>query len=209
MNQEQFNQDYSALIDKVYDAIEKCNADIPMIRSSISKANRKWPENTNGYFVSNIPLRLRLAIVDMSALFINIFTSKSEHVRNLNARLVSAQLYEFLEDVPKMFGKRYRKHYSTAPKFINIDEQVNVMMKSFNITRAKYHTFLKEIRNNVASHRDEDGMQQAGIIDVIDPLHIASIFMQITNWYFVDYIPYELRMIDIAEKLGFGPDLNK
>ena len=111
MGKEQFDQDYSTLIDNVYQAIERCNADIPMIRNSISKANTKWPENTSGYFVSNIPLRLRLAIVDMSILFINIFTSKSEHTRNLNARLVSAQLYEFLEDVPKMFGKKYRKHY--------------------------------------------------------------------------------------------------
>lgn len=210
METEQFKPDeYKTILDSIYSAIEKCNSEIPMIKSSISKAHKKWTENTEGYFVANVSLRLRLSIVDMSSLFINILKSDSGQMRNLNSRLVCGQLYEFLEDVPKMFGKRYRKQYSHAPKFMKLDEQINTVMKSFNETKARHHSYLKEIRNNVASHRDDDGMKQAVIIDNIQPLYIASIFMQITGWYFTDYVPYELRMINVAEKLGFGPRLNQ
>ncbi|WP_295715472.1 hypothetical protein [Mucilaginibacter sp.] len=206
---EQTKKEYKRLLNIVYSAIERCNNDIPLIKNSISKAHKKWPENAEGYFVGNIPLRLRLSVVDMSTLFITVLGSDSESVRNLTSRLVCGQLYEFLEDVPKMFGKRYRKQHSHAPKWMKLDEQISTMMRSFNETKTKYHTYLKEIRNNVASHRDDDGMKQADIIDSIDPIYIASIFVKITGWYFTDYLPYELRVINMAEKLGFGPELNR
>jgi hypothetical protein len=197
-------KDYKSIINTLSEAIKNCNTEIPLIRNSISKAQNRWPENKEGYFVSNVPLRLRLAIVDMSILFINILTSPLETSKNLNARLVCTQLYEFLEDVPKMFGKRYRKQFSQLPNPYKIDDQINMMMTSFNDTKLKYLSYLKQVRNNVSSHRDEDGMLQVAIIESIEPLYICSIFLQITKWFYTDFLPYELLMISFSQELGFG-----
>ena len=148
--------------------IEKCNSEIPMLKKSISYNVSIHEDDENVYHFANVPLLLRLAILDLSVLFNTLLNSKTDNEQNLFARLICGQLYELNEDVPKILGKKYRNLLAKWPKYKEIESELNYLIKKFHNNKAKYIDQLKEIRHNIAHHRDIDGIVQHDLIESLD-----------------------------------------
>jgi hypothetical protein len=97
-------------IDVYNQLINKLTLEIPAWKLSLDKAITKHTKaDTLAYHSANVPILIRLSILDILILFKQILSTNSDTEQNLFARLICAQLYEFLENVPKIFGKKYRE----------------------------------------------------------------------------------------------------
>jgi len=181
----------------------RCRTEIPMIRKSAKRAIAQYPENSEGYHFGTVPLRMRLAVVDINVLFEKLLNETDLNAQNLLARTLSTHFYEFFEDVPAMLGKKFRTIVKSFPPWENVETDLNILISSFNDTKRACVERHKLVRHHVGAHRDEDGMLQAEIIDHISMEWTVSDYFRLSKWI-VDYLDFEYRMAVLAEQIMSG-----
>ena len=186
--------------------IDKFTRELPMIKSSMNKALQKHEKDDIAYHAANVPILIRLSLLDIVMLFNNLLRTKSGAEQNLFARLICVQLYDLFEKVPDMFGKKYRIKTSHLLKYDGgLVKELNKLMTEFNSHKNKFAPVFKYIRNNVSAHRDIDGMKQIKLIEGMDFGSIVEAFIKIINWYKL-YTEHEDKLIMLAEKYNPGLD---
>lgn len=187
------------LLETTTKLIEKIDSEIPMLRKSITDVPNAEKANEISYHFASVPLLLRLSILDVCILFKLYLESDSITQQNLLLRLLSGQLYEFVEDVPELFGKKYRFLLS---QFTNSEELTNLLnhdvIKEFNILKMRHSDFLKLIRHNVAHHKDIDALWQYHLINEIDFNWAIKAYMDFVGWYVANFCDFELKLIESA-----------
>ncbi|MBK0379337.1 hypothetical protein [Mucilaginibacter segetis] len=174
-----------------------------MIRKSAKRAMATYPENSEGYHFGTVPLRMRLAVVDMNVLFEKLLNETDPDAQNLLARTLSTHFYEFFEDVPAMLGKKFRTVIQRFPPWEKVEADLNILVSSFNDTKRACIERHKLVRHNVGAHRDEDGMLQAKIIDNISMEWTVSDYFRLAEWI-VNYLDFEFRIAVLAERIMDG-----
>jgi hypothetical protein len=191
-------QDKKSLIKTMENLIRKINRETSMLKNSISESPNAHLSNEVSYHFASVPLLLRLSMLDLCILFKLHLKSNSVVEQNVLIRLICGHLYEFIEDVPTLFGKKYRKLLSRFPHSETLLNDLNDnVIKEFNYIKKNHTDFLKIIRHNVSHHKDIDALKQYYLINEIDFNWGIKAFMDIIQWY-VAYSKFELRIIDTS-----------
>ena len=175
--------------------IAKISMEIPMLTSSINKAISKYgkAEKENAYHAVNVPLLIRISLIDILILYKHFLSTKSTIEQNLFARLIYAQLYEFIEDVPEILGGQYRQHLVKMPLGKLLIEDLNKVTKIINGFKKNNHEKFQHIRNNISSHKHKDGILQIELMDVLDFNFVMVAYMQLVP-FIVEYYQFENRI---------------
>jgi hypothetical protein len=186
------------LVDSI---MNRYTTEIQLWKSSLSDAiiENKW--NKEIYQSMDVFMKIRLAILDITISFKYILKAESEVEQNLFTRLMCSQLYEFINDLPiKIVGKRFRKTMSQLPqKNEELIKELNRVMKILNSNGTRFLKDFYSIRNNVAFHKDIDGMNQIKLIEELDFDKIITGFLKINDW-FTEWSGFESMLIKITEK---------
>ncbi len=180
--------------------IKKFSSEIPMFEKSITEFSLEDPIDEHSYHFINVPLLLRLALLDLCILFKHYSNTTSETEQNLFARLICGQLYEFTEDVPKLFGKKYRKSLSDLPEADKFTSELNLVIKIFIERSNKYKDTLKTIRHNISHHRDIDGVLQVKLIEQLDFKFVTDAYIDLTQWFTIYFAKHENELFKMASK---------
>lgn len=175
--------------------IAKISMQISMIRQSITKAVSKYEkkEKENAYHAINVPLLIRISIVDILILYKHFLSTKSTIEQNLFARLIYAQLYEFIEDVPEILGGQYRTHLAKMPLGKLLIEDLKKVTKIINAFKKKNHSKFQHIRNNISSHKHKDGMVQVELMEILDFNFVMVAYMQLIP-FITEYFSFEEKI---------------
>jgi hypothetical protein len=193
-------QNRKELNDLTETLIKKFSSEIPMFEKSITGFSLEEPMDEHSYHFINVPLLLRLALLDLCILFKYYSNSTSETDQNLFARLICGQLYEFTEDVPRLFGKKYRILLLDLPEADKWTSELNSVIKTFIERSNKYKDKLKTIRHNISHHRDVDGVLQVKLIEQLDLKFVTDAYMDLTEWFTIYFTKLENEMIKTASK---------
>jgi uncharacterized protein YbaR (Trm112 family) len=181
--------------------IDKINGEISMLKKSITEVPNAHLAYEVSYHFASVPLLLRLSLLDLCILFKLHLESNSEVEQNTLIRLICGQLYEFTEDIPTLFGKKYRELLNNFPNSADLINDLNCnVIKEFNILKSQHVEFLKIIRHNVSHHKDSDALWQYYLINDIDFNWGIKAYIDFINWYATHYSDFELTIIDIAMK---------
>jgi uncharacterized protein YbaR (Trm112 family) len=188
-----------SIVNTTQGLIDKINNEIPMLRKSITEVPNANLATEISYHFASVPLLLRLSLLDLCILFKLFLESKSDIEQNVLIRLICGQLYEFSEDVPTMFGKKYRELLSGFPDSENLTNVFNgTIIKEFQNTKQRHSDFLKVIRHNVSHHKDIDALWQYYLINDIDFTWGIKAYLDFVQWYVSIYSDFELTLIGIA-----------
>ena len=188
-----------SIVNTTQGLIDKINNEIPMLRKSITEVPNGNLATEISYHFASVPLLLRLSLLDLCILFKLFLESKSDTEQNVLIRLICGQLYEFSEDVPTMFGKKYRELLSGFPDSENLTNALNRnVIKEFQNTKQRHSDFLKVIRHNVSHHKDIDALWQYYLINDIDFNWGIKAYMDFVQWYVSNYSDFELTLINIS-----------
>ena len=192
-------QEKESLLNTTQGLIDKINREIPMLKKSITEVPNANLANEISYHFASVPLLLRLSMLDICILFKLFLESNSDTEQNLMIRLICGQLYEFSEDVPTMFGKKYRELLNNFPETLNLTETLNKdVIREFQNCKQSNVDFLKTIRHNVSHHKDIDALWQYYLINDIDFNWGIQAYMDFVQWFVSSYSDFELTLINIA-----------
>lgn len=172
--------------------LDRYFVEIPMATKSLKTKIEKHSKSHEAYLPSNLFLLMRLFFVDILMLCKYFLSVNNVDEQNLFARLFYAQLYEFIEKVPKILGKKYRAYLETLPFGSVLLDELSKLIRVVNGYKTKNHEKFKLIRHNISSHKDIDGVLQVDLISVLD-----------FNWVIVaykDFIPIIVQFHDYEDK---------
>lgn len=118
---------------------------------------------------------LLLLHYDLAVLAYDHATEVDERKQNLYARQLCLLLHEALEDIPSVFGGRFRKAAASLPNGDNYLSAISGVLKILSDIRKENHVQIAEIRNFVAAHRDHDALKQLEVMRKIDNLWLMII----------------------------------
>jgi hypothetical protein len=118
---------------------------------------------------------LLLLHYDLAVLAYDHATEVDERKQNLYARQLCLLLHEALEDIPSVFGGKFRKAAASLPNGDNYLLALSGVLKTLSDIRKENHAQIAEIRNFVAAHRDHDALNQLEIMRKIDSLWLMAI----------------------------------
>ncbi len=118
---------------------------------------------------------LLLLHYDLAVLAYDHAIEVDERKQNLYARQLCLLLHEALEDIPSVFGGRFRKAAASLPNGNNYLLAISGVLKILSDIRKENHAQIAEIRNFVAAHRDHDALKQLEIMRNIDNLWLMAI----------------------------------
>ena len=127
----------------------------------------------------NSALFLNTVAYDLSIGVLDLVYERDHWKRRLIARTVALIVYEIGEDIPAVFGKKFRD----ALKKLKVPEDqtdqlyqcVKLIAEAWNENRA----VLKEIRTISAAHRDHDALAIHKTIDAIDVFELVGVAIKL------------------------------
>lgn len=125
--------------------------------------------------IHNVGLYLLIFEYDMAILRNDALFSVRKWKKSFVARQMAVTLYEASHDIPHLLGKEFRANL----KAIDIGEhewaQFNSLNKEFHAFGSTHRKMLKELRNYVGAHRDNDAALQLSIIEDVDLLEVMEL----------------------------------
>jgi len=162
--------------------IERIKEDTATWQSALKFAEDKYGHNDKAFDFINAFAFYRLSFLDIALLLKNFLTSKTDLEKKIYAKMLVLNLYEFIEDIPQIFGRDFM---NALPDVVNnelLDELKNIKKAIQNI-KTESHTYLKEIRNTVVGHKDHNTFIQVEVLDKIDFDKIEKYCMSIYLLY--------------------------
>lgn len=160
----------SAAFDKRHVTIAACGE---VMKETISTLrNRGWKTHEP---IWNAALFLNTVSYDLSIGLIDLVYEQDSWKRRLTARSLALLLFEIGEDIPAVFGKKFRE----AAMALGVTEgRLNALSaetKKISAFWNENRTLLKEIRTIAAAHRDHDAIALHELIDGIDLFELLGL----------------------------------
>jgi len=182
--------------------IERINEDTATWQNALKFVEEKYGHNDKAFDFINAFAFYRLSFLDIALLFKNFLTTKADLEKKIYAKMLVLNLYEFLEDIPQIFGKDFKDSLSILNNNELLDEFRNIKIDIQKI-KSESHTYLKEIRNTVVGHKDHNTFIQVAVLDKIDFNEIETYCLTIYNLYLsLDTLEKKIRKITISKING-------
>lgn len=125
----------------------------------------------NHAVIYNAGLFVVLLEQDLSAYSTALYYANSKYHQQFAARGMAVLLYEGAEDIPTVFGKNYREALRDLQLADSWLQALNTSTAGFNKFKQEHATFLKDIRNYVGAHREQNALAQLKVLESLD--HMA------------------------------------
>jgi len=125
----------------------------------------------NHAVIYNAGLFVVLLEQDLSAYSTALYYANSKYHQQFAARGMAVLLYEGAEDIPTVFGKNYREALRDLQLADSWLQALNASIAGFNKFKQEHTTFLKDIRNYVGAHREQNSLAQLKVLENLD--HMA------------------------------------
>jgi hypothetical protein len=131
--------------------------------------------------VFNVALYLLQLDQDLAYFTTDMVCAIGDRRRAFVAKHEAVLLYEAAEDIPQLLGKQFR-HGITAlsvpPERLRVINAVSADLNRFGQT---HREFLRQIRNVLAAHREQDALAYAHTLDSIKPLDVMHRAAELSN----------------------------
>lgn len=145
----------------------------------------------------NLAGYINIVSYDLKLVGENLFFYKDEWAKRFFARQSALIIYEAINDIPALSGKKFRtllESYSDAPQ---LKEDLKELMKAINDYKRKNFKRLQVIRHNCAAHRDQDCIEQLKIIAEINWSESIGYVTQFDT-ILMNYGKFMQKVIDIS-----------
>ena len=126
------------------------------------------------YGLYNVSLFTALLQRDIETYSEAIFMARSEWHRKFHSRNLAVLLYEAAEDLPQLLGKDYR-NWLTDIGLTQQQSRLNTITRQIAKFKDTHSHFLKEIRNYVGAHREQNSLAQLNCMDSMDSLQVYRV----------------------------------
>ena len=178
--------------------IERIKEDAATWQKALKLAEEEYGHNEKGFQFINAFAFYRLSFLDIAILFKNFMTSKEGLEKDIYAKMLALNLYEFFEDIPQIFGKDFRDSLQKTQNEELINEFQNIK-KNIQQIKVESHSYLKEIRNTIASHKDHNTFTQVEVLKKIDDTRIEA-YCVATYMLFLSISKFEKKIREVTKK---------
>jgi hypothetical protein len=112
---------------------------------------------------------------DISALAHDALLSPDGWRRKLYCRFLALTLTEAVEDLSEILGWKFRQAVHGVFIDPELDKRTQALTKAMGTFTASYNKLLRELRHNVAAHRDHDASAQLRMIESVDCAQILDV----------------------------------
>jgi len=131
--------------------------------------------------VFNVALYLLQLDQDLAYFTTDMVCAIGDRRRAFVAKHEAVLLYEAAEDIPQLLGKQFRHaiaELSIPPERLRVINAVSADLNKFWQT---HREFLRQIRNVLAAHREQDALAYANTLDSIKPLEVMHRAAELSN----------------------------
>lgn len=129
--------------------------------------------------VVDVQLFLYLQSFDLIAHYKNYLASSIELERKLFCWLIALNIYEFLDDIGELLGKKFKRAIKEKNPVTDFEE-LNLLRKRIVLFKTLHGEELKTIRHELAAHKGHEPLKQIELIEKIDAVtfvgHSAIIY---------------------------------
>lgn len=150
------------------------------VRHTLERASEMSAENIRTVF--NIGMYLLLLDQDIAFFTDDLVYAIGDRRRAFLAKHEAILLYEAAEDLPQLLGREFRK---AVKKLGASEEQIsrlNAVSSGLNRFRSNHQTFLGNIRNVLAAHRDHDALQYGYALERLKPIEVMARADELSQW---------------------------
>jgi|GEM_PF-5383753 len=126
-----------------------------------------------------IGLYLCIMQKDLSLLHSRLVMALNPEVKEVYAKQIALILFEFIQDQPKLFGRSYRDIIYKLPDHEKKIDLLKILGMETSLIKKERGGLLKEIRINLAAHRDCNGEKQLQVIEKLDFVEMHRLSMQL------------------------------
>lgn len=138
-------------------------------------ARSREMEMENLACIHNATLFVLLLDQDFHWLRTQMLRALDEPERAFVARQVALLLFEASEDLPEVFGRRYRAALTALQFDEDVLPELNATMKEVNKFKRERAAALNRVRNLVVAHREHDALLQLETLEGIRPLSLMEL----------------------------------
>lgn len=129
---------------------------------------------------------IRICMLDLSLVFYQFRKSgNSDMEKNISYRISAMIIYELIEDIPRILGKKFRESATTITSHDpEIDKDLKEISKAIiSLKKEKLASYLKDIRNVSIAHKDHDVKKLLKTIDEVKEKEFLVLIAYIFVWY--------------------------
>lgn len=142
------------------------------VRNVLIKADAANAENSKKVF--NLAFYALLFDQDLAYFTDAIVLAVGDRKRRFMAKNEAILLYEVAQDFPHMLGKDFRQAVSNIGASNRIVSELNSVSSDLNKFWQLHRTYLGDIRNTLAAHREQDSLKYSEMLDSLNPLEIMK-----------------------------------
>ena len=163
-------------------------------------------EVTGSYVIFRKFLYIKIISRDIGVLLDMYDSQKSTDAKNIIARTLALQLFEFYNDINNLFDKEFENDFI---EMIMDDmlETFKTIKKLNSMMKTQHYERLKEIRTNIIAHRDFDVIKQYTLIKHLDAKEIIDIskaVMFMIYWFNLFHASFTAKLF-----VKIGVDVDK
>jgi len=142
-------------------------------------------------------LYIKLLGKDIALLSSGLKKEKNKDKRNVIARLLASQLYEFYQDINNLYDKKFQREVVQLLSEQMVDALKGIK-KMTGTGGTQFFIKLQTIRMNVSSHRDFDTGKQVELINEINPkeiIEIANFAMLMIYFFNIFHVSFTAKVL--------------
>ena len=126
----------------------------------------------------NIGIYMNIAAHDLSVLVLQLHLERDVWARRQVARHVALTIYEVVEDMTQLLGKKIREPLSHLNLLAQFDTTLRAARKPIDRFWKQHQSWLSDVRCMSAAHRELDGLTLLKAIETLDVVQIAQLGLE-------------------------------
>ncbi|EON88747.1 hypothetical protein [Plesiomonas shigelloides] len=117
-------------------------------------------------------------LLDLSVAAEQIIFNSDPWKKRYHARMAALNIYEASLDIPNMFGKEFRLSFKSVDRGEIFLKSLGLEVKKANKFKSEHASKLKNVRLNMAAHREQKMSEQLKIIFNLDPIEMLKLITE-------------------------------
>ena len=157
--------------DKNFDTQEKT---LTLIVKSIEHS--RFNNFKESELIWNLAGYINLVSYDFKIIVRDLTFSNKEWQKRLYARQAFLLIYESMDDILELFGKKLRTTIKSFKHYDNLNQELQHNISKLNSFKSEHEQIIKSIRHNTIAHRDHDVLNQLKTILAIKWIESITLF---------------------------------